>query len=206
MAKEQPGLTSLPEAKRWLRRHLTGVRQSIDEKERARLSARVAAAFTRSPDYRRARTVALFIGFGSEVATGAIVRHAWEAGKDVLIPITADGFHKPYFAHFRKGELLKKTPFGPLELFRQSEPFDMKKVDMVVVPGLGFDDRGHRLGYGGGVYDRLLVKTPRARHVGLFFSCQRVHAIPRADHDRPLSAIVTENGIFPTETHSSGLA
>ncbi len=206
MAKEQPGLTHLPEAKRWLRRHLTGVRQAISDQERARLSARITAAFTRSADYRRARTVALFIGFGSEVATGAIVRHAWAAGKNVLIPITADGFHKPFFAHFRKGDLLKKTSFGPLELFRQGRPFDMKKVDLVVVPGLGFDDTGHRLGYGGGVYDRLLVKTPRAHHVGLFFSCQRVHAVPRAGHDRALTAIVTENGFFSTENVLPSLA
>ena len=140
------------------------------------------------------------------MATGAIVRHAWKSGKNVLIPITADGFHKPFFALFRKGDLLKKTPFGPLEPFLRSDPYNMRKVDLVVVPGLGFDDTGHRLGYGGGVYDRLLVKTPKARHVGLFFSAQRIHAVPRGRHDRALSAIVTENGIFPTESGRVSLA
>jgi 5-formyltetrahydrofolate cyclo-ligase len=195
MAEKQPGVASLDEAKRWLRRHLAGLRQALSPRERRSLSRRVVASLTRSKEYARARTIALFLGFGSEVETEALVRHAWSRGKNVLIPITTLGFDRPFFALFRKGDPLIKTSYGPWELVEQRRPFDMKKIDLVVVPGLGFDDDGYRLGYGGGVYDRLLEKTPRARHVGLFFSFQRVHAIPRGKHDRPMTAIVTEKGL-----------
>ena len=112
MAKNQPGVTTLVEAKRWMRRHLTGIRRSLSERERARLSRRIASALTRNADYRRARTVALFIGFGSEVTTDAILRHAWKGGKSVLIPITLRGFDKPYFALLEKGTRLMKTAAG----------------------------------------------------------------------------------------------
>jgi 5-formyltetrahydrofolate cyclo-ligase len=64
---------------------------------------------------------------------------------------------------------------------------------VVLVPGLAFDERGHRLGYGGGVYDRMLVKTPRAKHIGLFFAQQRLNKIPIETHDKPLHRIITEN-------------
>ena len=209
MAKEQSRLTvitTLDDAKRWLRRYLAGVRQSLTPAERRRLSGRIAAHLTHSADYRLSKTVALFIGFGSEVSTDAIVRDAWRSGKNVLIPITSSGFQRPFFALFKKGDRLVKTSYGPLELVERTQAFNMIKVDLIVVPGLGFDDRGYRLGYGGGVYDRLLAQARRARHVGLFFSAQRVHAIPKGRHDRPMTAIVTEDGVFPTSRRSPKLA
>lgn len=163
--------------------------------ERRRLSARIGRHLTRSADFRRAKAVALFIGFGSEVATEAIIREAWRTGKNVLIPMTSLGFNRPFFALFRKGDRLVRTSYGPLELVEKTVPVNMRTIDLVVVPGLGYDDDGYRLGYGGGVYDRLLAQTPGARHVGLFFSGQRVHAIPKGRHDHPMTAIVTENGL-----------
>jgi 5-formyltetrahydrofolate cyclo-ligase len=169
----------------------------------------VCSALVRCAEYRRAKTVALFIGFGSEVETDAIIRHAWKSGKNVLIPMTSHGFDRPFFALFRRGDPLVRTSYGPLELVQRTEPFNMKRVDLVIVPGLGFDDDGYRLGYGGGVYDRLLLKTPKARHIGLFFTAQRVHAIPKGRHDHPMTGIVTEQGFCATsssERRRRGLA
>jgi len=194
MAEKQPRVTPAGEAKRWLRRYLVRQRQSVAGVKAKRLSARIAGAFIRSALYRKAKAIALFVPFGSEVQTEAIIRDAWKRGKDVLIPMTSLGFAKPYFALFRHGDKLVKTSYGPLELVENVRAFDFRRIDVVVVPGLGFDRDGHRLGYGGGVYDRLLKKTPRAAHVGVFFGVQRVERLPREAHDHPLKAIVTEDG------------
>lgn len=194
MAEKQPRVTAAGEAKRWLRRYLVRERQSVPPGEAQRLSGRVSRALVSSRAYRSAKTVALFIGFGSEVRTEAIVRDAWRRGKDVLIPITSLGFDKPFFALFRKGDRLVRTSYGPLELVDNVRPFDFRRIDLVAVPGLGFDRDGYRLGYGGGVYDRLLDLTPGAAHVGLFFASQRVNHLPRESHDLPLKAVVTEEG------------
>lgn len=73
---------------------------------------------------------------------------------------------------------------------------DLVALDLIAVPGLGFDADGRRLGQGGGYYDRLLG-DPRRRAVavGVGFDCQIVDRVPVAEHDVGLDAIVTERGV-----------
>ncbi|HEY0105663.1 MAG TPA: 5-formyltetrahydrofolate cyclo-ligase [Rhizomicrobium sp.] len=66
---------------------------------------------------------------------------------------------------------------------------------LILVPLLAFDSGGHRLGYGGGYYDRTLATLPRARAIGVAYAGQEVPALPREDHDHPLDAVITENGL-----------
>ena len=66
---------------------------------------------------------------------------------------------------------------------------------IVLVPLLAFDAAGHRLGYGGGYYDRTLVLLPNARAIGVAYAGQEVSALPSQPYDHPLDAIVTENGL-----------
>jgi 5-formyltetrahydrofolate cyclo-ligase len=65
----------------------------------------------------------------------------------------------------------------------------------VLVPMLAFDSEGHRLGYGGGYYDRTLAGLSNARAIGVAYAGQEVLSLPRAPHDHPLDLIVTEAGI-----------
>jgi 5-formyltetrahydrofolate cyclo-ligase len=206
LAKEQPVLTDPFQAKRWLRRYLTEIRKGIKAERRSRLSAAVIRHLVGTDFYKRSKTVALFIGFGSEVATDALIRRAWSEGKRVLIPTTAKGFARPGFTSYLPQDRLIRTSYGPLELEPRKVHLHAGQIDLILVPGLGFDEEGYRLGYGGGVYDRLLKKAPKARHVGLFFDLQRLHALPRERHDRPLEAVVTDKGVFSTVRSPAGLA
>jgi 5-formyltetrahydrofolate cyclo-ligase len=67
--------------------------------------------------------------------------------------------------------------------------------DLILVPGLAFDRGGHRLGRGGGYYDRWLASAPAAFRLGVCFSRQVVEALPRETHDCPVEAVLTENGM-----------
>lgn len=71
--------------------------------------------------------------------------------------------------------------------------------DAVVVPMLGFDDNLHRLGYGGGFYDRLLAAQPQALKIGLCFELGHVDELPAEPHDVPLDMIITESHIYMRE-------
>lgn len=74
---------------------------------------------------------------------------------------------------------------------------DPKGIEVAVLPGLAFDRRGYRLGYGGGCYDRFLSRyAPQALRVGLAFSCQLVETLPTEAHDVPLHFLVTEKEIL----------
>jgi 5-formyltetrahydrofolate cyclo-ligase len=182
------------DAKKWLRSFLLQERRSVGPKQQKAWSLKIQKHVISLPVFKRARVVAVYIGFGSEVFTGHIIEAAWKAGKQVLVPVSRHGLHKTFFVTFERHDKLMKTAFGPMEIEINKEPVHLSTVDMVIVPGLGFDSDGHRLGYGGGVYDRILKKTPRAHHVGLFFSTQFVRKLPCEKHDHPLSLIVTENG------------
>jgi len=70
------------------------------------------------------------------------------------------------------------------------------RYDCVIVPMLGFDARLHRLGYGGGYYDRLLSEQPRALKIGVCFELGRVSGLPAEAHDVPLDVIITEQQIY----------
>jgi 5,10-methenyltetrahydrofolate synthetase len=65
-------------------------------------------------------------------------------------------------------------------------------LDVIIVPMLGFDKNLHRVGYGGGYYDQLLAKYPKALRIGVCYEQGRVEAIPSEPHDMPLNIIVTE--------------
>jgi 5-formyltetrahydrofolate cyclo-ligase len=69
--------------------------------------------------------------------------------------------------------------------------------DILLVPLLAYDDHGHRLGYGGGYYDRTLAGLLRARAIGIAYAGQRMDFLPHDAHDYPLDAILTENGLTP---------
>lgn len=90
---------------------------------------------------------------------------------------------------------LEPGPLGILQPAAGTTVIDVDRVDLVIVPGVAFDAQGNRLGYGGGYYDRLLARMPRARRVGLCFDGQLVGEIPIESHDVAMHTIVT-----PTRT------
>lgn len=74
-------------------------------------------------------------------------------------------------------------------------PFE-KSYDMIIVPVLGFDMTGNRIGFGKGWYDRFLARQPQALKIGLAYSWSQVAMLPHEQHDIPLDIIVTENGLI----------
>jgi 5-formyltetrahydrofolate cyclo-ligase len=94
---------------------------------------------------------------------------------------------------WEQGAALYEAGFGtlaPAELAPRAEP------DLIIMPLLGFDAKGTRLGYGGGYYDRTLAGlSKKPRLVGLAFAAQEMPVIPRDTHDIPLDSLVTEEGV-----------
>jgi 5-formyltetrahydrofolate cyclo-ligase len=89
---------------------------------------------------------------------------------------------------------LHPARFGLLEPAADSPEALPQRIDVFVVPGLGFDARGARLGYGKGFYDSALAAAPRALRIGVAFDCQIVHEIPEHAGDQRVDVIVTETG------------
>lgn len=184
------------ELKSWLRTYSLIRRKSVSLKEQQRASRDIASRLVKLSDFKKAKVVAVYLSFGSEVLTDTLIKKAWSQNKSILIPDTHRGFRQAFFAEYLPGDRLKKTYFGAYELDGHNTPFVNKKIDLVLVPGLAFDRKGYRLGYGGGVYDRYIDQTPHARHIGLFFSFQALSQIPRCQHDHALDLVITEKQIY----------
>lgn len=139
-------------------------------------------------------TVAGYAPLKSEIDPTPILDALFRAGHRVALPVIEGDDVPLTFRSWRPGDKLIAGPFGT----RTSEAGELIEPVLVLVPLVSFDDQGHRLGRGGGYYDRTLNEL-RARGpvlaIGLAFDCQRHAGLPIDAHDEALEAVVTERGL-----------
>jgi 5-formyltetrahydrofolate cyclo-ligase len=182
-------------AKEELRTSMRRVRAAIPPGERSRLAELIEEGLFGLPDLLDAETILLFYSFGTEVATAGIAERILASDKRLLLPYLADGGAMEA-AEIRSGDELEPTSYGPREP-GGGIPVDPRSVDVVVAPGLAFDRRGNRLGYGGGHYDRYLARLgPAAVRVGIAFSLQIVDLVPAEPGDQRVEVIVTDQEVL----------
>jgi 5-formyltetrahydrofolate cyclo-ligase len=179
-------------AKRSLRAALVRRREAFAD--RAAASARICASLL--PFLEDAAVVSLYWPIGAEVDPRAALEALARRGVVTCLPRVVGRGQPLAFHRWRPGDPLVAGPFGT----REPEPTAPAATpDHLVVPLLGFDARGYRLGYGGGFYDRTLARlraTGEPRAIGVAFACQEVDHVPRGRYDQPLDRIVTETGLF----------
>lgn len=146
--------------------------------------------------FARAKTIHSFwpMAERGEVDIRPILRSIHEGGRTLWLPVV----HGRTLLHatFESEAALHATRFGPLE--PAGEPFATVEPEVILVPALAVDDRGNRIGYGGGFYDRFLAHLSALR-VGVVFSAQILPSVPADPHDIPLDAIVSEVGWLETD-------
>lgn len=194
-------LAERQEVKAFLRKTVLGRRDAMDAGIRTALSRAIVRDLFDLAAYRRSGTVMAYVGFGSELQTDEFVFHTLEQGKTLLLP-RVNG-RKRGLDIYEVRDPVRDLEVGTWGI-REPRPdrcarVDPDIIDFVLVPGLAFDARGGRLGYGGGFYDRLLasILSSRTWLVAGAFESQRVERLPLDEHDVPMDVVVTENGHFP---------
>lgn len=133
-------------------------------------------------------TVAAYLARDGEVDLGNLIERCWQRGVAVAVPVL---LHREMrFAAYRRDEPLRANRFG---IDEPSMP-EYVTPNIVLTPLVAFDGQGHRLGMGGGYYDRYFCATPTVRRIGIAHECQRADALPSAASDVALTDVVTENG------------
>lgn len=169
---------------------MLAVRASIPEWARRSLGARIEERLFELPEAEAAGTVLLYDAFGAEAPTASMLDRFRARGARVLLPYLHEGSMEA--SEVRPGEDLVATDYGPREP-RDPAAVDPGAIDLVVAPGLAFDRRGGRLGYGGGRFDRYLARLrPDARRVGVGFHAQVVDHVPLEPGDEPVDLVVTD--------------
>lgn len=184
----------LKRAKRAVRRRVLEARDAIPAGERARLGALVTARFWSLPEVLAARTVLAFWSFGSEVPTGPLIEALVARGATVALPRIVGGELEA--RAYRPGDPMSETSFGAREPVADTR-IEPASIDLIATPGVAFDRGCRRVGYGGGFYDRFLLRTRRdASRIGLAFDMQvlaRGERLPAGRPDQLVDAVVTES-------------
>lgn len=137
----------------------------------------------------------LYMSIQDEVPTDGILRMAYRDGKRVCVPVT-QGDHLLPCAVDERTDFVRGA-FGIAEP-KTRHIVAPDAIHLVLVPGLLFDRRGNRCGYGGGYYDRFLTDSMCA--VALAYSAQVIRAFPGEPHDKRVRYIVTEEGLISCES------
>lgn len=144
--------------------------------------------------FQRYRCFSSYLSVGAEFPTEEIHYHLFQTGAALCVPRWSETFGHYHWAQLRPAEPMVQGPHNiPQPLSRGL--FPAADVEVAIIPGLAFDIRGGRLGYGAGIYDRLLTKFRQGTlRIALAFDCQvQREPLPQEPTDIPVDYIVTES-------------
>jgi 5-formyltetrahydrofolate cyclo-ligase len=200
-----PPTDSIPDtaARRALRSELRAARRALTPVERRLAAEDCARRLIGHAVFRNARRIATYLPADGEIDTAPLIERAWAMGKQVYLPVLLpQGENRLWFARYTPDTPLLPNRFGIPEPDRAAHTrIAPLALDLVLTPLVGFDAHGHRLGMGGGFYDRSFAYLLRHRSwlrprlVGLAYDFQRLSRLPAQDWDVPLHAIVTDRRI-----------
>lgn len=175
-------------------------RESIDVEERRSKSSIISKKFRNLPEYWDVKKIMVYVSFGSEVETWGLIEDLLSDKKRVFVPVMGnDCAISAVEIRAFEPEKMVKNKFGVLEPrggVKKAVP--PRELDMIIAPGLAFDEKGTRLGFGGGCYDKflhsLLALPKKIPVVALAFDFQVLPAgkIPKEGHDKEVDAVITE--------------
>ena len=196
MSPQETGPDDLQSRKKTLRQEMLS-RRSEAKMKFPEASLSVRDRFSEAFDLPSARLVACYLAWHDEIDPLPLAERLAAQGHRLCLPVIT-GWQVPLaFRAWSPGEPLLPGKFTPIP--EPSETAPVVEPSFLLVPLLAFDKQGHRLGYGGGLYDRTLVSL-RQRHnilaVGLGFSVQEVPSVPFGTQDVTLDGVVTELAVF----------
>lgn len=196
----EPALLPRPQLRRMLRK----ARRALTTSQQRQAARGLYKQLAQQPLFRRAKHISLYLPTDGEIDPRLLLRAAQRRGKATYLPVlSAWPRTKMVFQRIRPGEKLQPNRFRILEprhnLARQRKVW---ALDLVLLPLVGFDDVGGRLGMGGGFYDRSLAYLARRKNwrkptlLGLAHECQKVERLAQASWDVPLQGTVTDKARY----------
>lgn len=173
--------------KKELRRQIQARKRAMTEADIVRRSEALGKLFFQLDLYQKARTIYGYLPYNQEVRTVPILEQALRDGKKVAVPkVYGDTMR---FLYVTDLEAVSKGYCGIPEPI-DDEPVAQDKTALVLMPGLAFDSQGHRMGYGGGFYDKFLAEEPDHPTVALCYDFQMLPQLETESHDIPVDRVL----------------
>ena len=176
--------------KKALRREIGAKKRALTPQQIEHRSAVLAERLYATPQYREAVSLYAYLSFNQEVRTNPIIQRAWADGKRVAVPkVVGDEMVFIWIDSF--DNLAPQGAFNIMEPIENGPVADDERA-LILMPGLAFDPEGHRVGYGGGYYDRFLEKEPDHPLVALCYDFQLYDRLEVEAHDVPVDVVITD--------------
>ncbi len=183
----------IQQAKRDMRKEMKRRLQELTPAERETYNRRIWERFFQLEAVKRAKTVMIYYGVGTEIDTVPLIEGLLSQGKTVGLPVCREDMNLD-IGRIKSLRQVKARHFKHFTLMEPwNTPFlEPAVLDMAVIPGIAFDIKGNRLGHGAGYYDRFLSSVPpKVYKLGLAYDIQIMAQIPVAEHDRPMDGLLT---------------
>jgi 5-formyltetrahydrofolate cyclo-ligase len=184
------------EVKVRLRQELKSSRDSLSPAQREVAAMAAEAKIIHLPEWQNAKVVCLYASFQGELPTTQLLQNLLRSEKRCVLPkVNLEG--QPELYEIKSFQDLELSSLEILEPKINCPRINPTQIDFFLVPGIGFDRRGNRLGHGAGFYDRLLAQAnPKAFLLGYGYDFQVVDAIPHEAHDMVMHAMATPSQII----------
>ena len=179
--------------KKELRKIFSSKRDSLSFKEIHEKSLKICNIFFETDTYKNSDKIFTYINYKSEFETSIIVEKAFKDNKKVCVPVMSGKKSEMYFIEIKSFDELSKNKYGILEpKLDYNKIISSDEKTIIIVPALAFDNKGYRLGYGGGFYDNYLTHHKSLLNIGLAFDFQITDKLIIEEYDVPVDMIITE--------------
>lgn len=187
-----------------LRKRILALRRAQSSRHIEKKSDNIKGELFTFSTFDEAKTILFYLAVKDEVQTEKMIEESLRKDKRVVVPFI-DWQRKEILPSEIK-DLAKDIKIGILKIPQPKKnfysPFSPASIDLVIIPGVVFDRKGNRLGFGGGFYDRFLGKlSDITKLVGLAFELQLVDNVPSQSHDVAVDYLITEEGIIDCKNH-----
>ena len=177
--------------KKALRREIGAKKRALTPEQIETRSSILADRLYKTPQYRDCGSLYAYLSFNQEVRTNPIIERAWADGKRVAVPkVVGDEMIFIWIDSFEN--MAPQGAYGITEPI-ENGPVADDETALILMPGLAFDPLGHRVGYGGGFYDRYLAAQPHHPTVALCYDFQMFDHLDVDDYDVPVDVIITDS-------------
>ena len=194
----------MPTDKSDLRQNLRARRRALSADEQCLAARRLAVNLTGTRLFLTSRRVACYLPNDGEIDSAPVIEHIRRLRKILYLPVLSRLSHdRLWFAEAGPKTRLAPNRFGiPEPVVKAGELIRAQELDLILMPLVGFDDRGNRLGMGGGFYDRSLEFLRHRNHwrkphlLGIAYDFQRVNGLTADPWDIPLQGVITDQAIY----------
>jgi 5-formyltetrahydrofolate cyclo-ligase len=183
--------------KKQTRKNLIFIRKNLSRQDVIEKSKKIKSKLFSLNEFKQASTILFYVSYDNEVYTHDMIKELLTIKKNIVVPIACKKNRSLILSKLENWDDLSVGSYNILEPKKDRiNKINLDSIDLIIVPGVGFDEKGNRIGHGKGYYDKLLKKSKQVTSIGLSFECQILKNIPTGIYDIPVNIIVTEKRII----------